>query len=87
MKSKICIQKLFLVLFFSIVHISTNIVLINLKFRVLVGKIAVEGILSQNFVLGFSFYFVQKMGNFFIYIVEYFFLDFLENEPGPIYKI
>ena len=55
----------FLVLFFSIVHISTNIVLRNLKFRVLVGKIAVEGTTSQNFVLGFRFCFMQKKtGNF-----------------------
>ena len=60
MKFKICIQKDFFGFYFSIVHISTNVVLRNLKSRVAIGEIHVEGNVSQNLVLGFSFYSMQK---------------------------
>ena len=56
------ILQYFLGLYFSIVHNSTNIVLNKLKPCVPVGETCVEGTVSQNFVLGFSFYFRQKKG-------------------------
>ena len=55
-------QMFFFGLYFSIVHISTNIVLKDLKCRVAVGEIRIEGTVSQNLVLGLSFYFMQKNG-------------------------
>ena len=62
MKFKICIQKYFFGFYFSIVHISTNIVFRNLESRVAIGEIHVEGTVSQNLVLGLSFYSMQKKG-------------------------
>ena len=49
-------------LYLSNVHISTNIVLRNIKSLVVVGEIHVEGTVSQNFVLSLSFHFMQKNG-------------------------
>ena len=42
-------KNVFFVIYFCIVRISTNIVLKNLKSRVAVGGIHVEGTVSQNF--------------------------------------
>ena len=56
-----CMQKsYFFYLYFSIVHISTNNILINLKFREVVGDIHLEGSMSQNCILGLSCYFMLK---------------------------
>ena len=49
--------------------------------------VRVEGTVSQNFVLGLSFYFMPKNGKHFIHNFEYFVLYFTEKEPGPISKI
>ena len=49
-----------LVLYFLIVHISTNIVLKNFKCPVVVGGIHVEGTVSQNLVLSLSFHFMEN---------------------------
>ena len=43
--------------------------------------------MSQILVLGLSFYFMQKKGELYIYSFEYYFLNLIENEPGPISKI
>ena len=59
-------------LYFSNVHISTNIVFKNLKSLVVVVEIHVEGTVSQKL---------------FIYIFEYFVLNFIEKELGPVSKI
>ena len=56
------IKMYFFGLYFYIVHISTNIVLTNLKLPVVVGGIHVEGTVSRNFVLSLIFYFLQKNG-------------------------
>ena len=87
MKLKISIQKRFFLLYFSNVHISTNIVLQYIKSLVAVGEIHVEGAVSQSFVLSLSFHFMQKNGELYIYIFEYFFLNFIEKELGPLSKI
>ena len=82
---KNCIQKLvpfYFDKYFSIVNIS-----LNLRFLVAIDDIYIERIMSQNFVCCLSFCFMSKNGQLFIYFVEYFLLDFIENEPGPIYKI
>ena len=42
--------------------------------------------MSQIFVLGLSFYFMSKNGQFYDYFFEYFFLNFIKNELGPISK-
>ena len=60
---KNCIQKIFLAkknvgIYFSIVHISLNFALRDVKPRVAVDDIHLEGILSQNLDL------CQKTGNF-----------------------
>ena len=55
-------------LYFSNVHISTNIVLKDIKSLVAVDEIHVEGTVSQNFVLSLSFHFMQKKRvTFYIY--------------------
>ena len=42
--------------------------------------------MSQIFVLGLSFYVMSKNGQFYDYLFEYFFLNFIKNELGPISK-
>ena len=42
--------------------------------------------MSQIFVLGITFCFMPKNGNFLLFFFEYFFLNFTENELGPISK-
>ena len=51
-------KKVFFLLLFLIVHISTNCVLNGLKFWMHVPNIHVEGTVSQIFVLGLRFYFM-----------------------------
>ena len=53
-------KKVFSLLLFLIVHISTNIVLDGLKFWSHVPNIHVEGTVSQISDLGFSFHFMLK---------------------------
>ena len=84
---KLYTKNVFFDKYFSIVHISLNFVLTNLRFLVAMDDIYIEETVSQNFVLSLSFCFMSKNGQLFIYFVEYFLLDFIENEPGPIYKI
>ena len=52
------LKNLFFYFYFSIVHISTNYALDSLRFWMHVSNIAVEGTVSQIFVLGLSFYFI-----------------------------
>ena len=73
--------------YFSIVHISLNFVLTDLRFLVAIDDMYIERTLSQNFVLSLSFCLMSKNGPLFIYFVQYFLLDLIENEPGPISKI
>ena len=74
----------FFYLNFSIVHISTNNVIGGLKFYIHVGDIHVEGTLSQIFVLLLSFYFYVKNRVTFYLFFQIFFINFIENQPGPI---
>ena len=67
MKLKISIQKKVVGLYFSNVHISTNIVLKNIKSRVAVGEIHVEGTVSQNFVVLVFIFLAKKRVTFYIY--------------------
>ena len=57
---------------------------IDESLNVNVIDIYIEGTVSQNFVLTVSFCFMSKNGQLFIYFVEYFLLDLIENEPGII---
>ena len=71
--SKWYLKRKFVLLLFLIVHISTNFVLDGLKFWMHVPNIHVEGTVSQIFVLGLSFHFMSKMGNFMIIHLNMFF--------------
>ena len=64
---KIEYKKVFFLLLFLIVHISTNFILDGLKFWMDVPNIHVEGTVSQIFVSCLSFHFMSKNGYFFIY--------------------
>ena len=63
-------------LLFLIVHIFTNFALGGLKLSMHVYNIHVEGNVSQIFYLRFTFCFMSKNGQLFIYFFEYFFLYF-----------
>ena len=43
-----------------------------------VPNIHVEGIVSQIFVLGLTFYFMSKNGQLYDYLFEFFFLNFIK---------
>ena len=72
-------KKLFFDKCFSIVHISLNVLLTNLKFLIAGDDIYIEGNMSQNFVSSLTFYFMSKNGQLFKYIFEYFFLHFIKK--------
>ena len=59
---KLYLKRLFYLLLFLIVHISTNSAFEGPKFWIRVPKIHVEGTVSQIFVLGISFHFMSKNG-------------------------
>ena len=60
-------------IYFSIVHISLNFALRNLKFLVTVDDILLERTLSQNFDLRLSFCFMLKNRQLFNYFLHIFF--------------
>ena len=55
-------EKVLFYFYFLIVHISTNNGLGGLILSMLVNNIHVEGTVSQTFVLGITFYFMQTNG-------------------------
>ena len=65
-------KKVFFLLLFLLVHISTNFVLDGLKFWTDIPNIYVEGTMSQIFVTGLSFHFTSKNRQ-----LHDFFFDFL----------
>ena len=73
------------VFFFLIVHISTNFVLDGPKLWMDVPNIHVEGSVSQIFVLGLTFHFMSKNGNFMI-IYLIFFLSFIKKRTRTYTK-
>ena len=54
----------FFYFYFWVVHISTDDILYGLKLFTHVSNIRVEGTVSQISILGLSFYFMPKKGNF-----------------------
>ena len=80
-------KSIFYTFYLLIVHISTKNVFDGLKFWVLVSNIRFEGTVFQIFVLGIFFYFMQKKRVTFNTILKFYFLNFIENEPGPISKV
>ena len=59
---KLYLKNLFFYFYFSIVHISTNYALDDLRFWMHVSNIYVEGTVSQIFVLSLSFDFMPQNG-------------------------
>ena len=80
-------EKYFFYFYFLIAHTSTINVLDGLKFWVHISNISFEGTVSQILVLGLIFYFMQKNGYLSIHFFEYYFQNFIENEPRPTSKI
>ena len=60
-------------MYFSIVHISLNFALRNVKFRVTVEDIHLEGTVPQNFDYVLVFVLYKKTGNFSIIFCIFFF--------------
>ena len=60
--TKLYLKRWVFLLLFLIVHISTNVVLDGPICCMHVPYLYVEGTVSQNFVLGFSFHFMSKNG-------------------------
>ena len=84
---KMYAKKVIFDLYFSIVHISTNNVLGNLKFCEDLDYIPLEETVSQIiFFKSWSSFYVKKRVTFLFFCV-YLFLKFLQNEPGPVSKI
>ena len=62
---KLYAKKVYFDTYFSIVHISLNFALNNLKFCGAVDDIPIEGTMSQIFVLSLRFHFMSKNGQLF----------------------
>ena len=74
-------------IYLSIVHISPNSALRNVKFRVAADDIHLERIVSQKFDLCLSFCFMSKNGQLFDFFWIFFLQNFMKNELAMIRKI
>ena len=74
-------------IYFSIVHISLNFALRNVKFLVAIVDIYLEGTVSQNSDICFSFCLMQKNGQLFKYYLNIFFQNLIKKKLGIIKKI
>ena len=72
---------------FSIVHISLDFALRNIKFLVSVDDIHPEGTVSQNFDLCLSFCFMSKNGQLFNYFFIFCSQNLIKNELSFLEKI
>ena len=74
-------------IYFSIVHISLNFALRNVKFLVAIVDIYLEGTVSQNFDICLSFCLMPKNGQLFNYFLNIFFQNLIKTKLGTIKKI
>ena len=82
-----CTKKENLGIYFSIVHISIDFALRNMKCHVSVDGIHLEETVSRNFDVCLSFCFMSKNGQLFNYFLHIFFQNFIKNGLSTLEKI
>ena len=80
-------KKVFFLLLFLLVHISTNFVLDGLKFWTDVPNIYVEGTMSYIFVSGLSFHFMSKNRQLHDFFFDFLFSKYYKKRTGTYIQV